>query len=91
MSSYNRSQRSSDWAIFSHRVNSHIENYAVPQYGDKGHDIASEKDAEFCVDAIKKYIARFGKNKREGQDKLDFLKIAHYAQMAHDSISSQKN
>jgi hypothetical protein len=86
MSSYNRSQRSSDWSVFSHKVNEHIENYTVPQYGDKGEDLASQKQAAYFLEQIEKYIRRFGKNKRDGQDRLDFLKIAHYAQLAHDSL-----
>ena len=81
-----KSERAKDWEKFSEEVKAHIDGYTVPQYGDKGEDIASEYSAEHCVAQIKKYAARFGKNSRPGQDMLDLKKIAHYSQMAHEVL-----
>ena len=77
-----KTKRGADWVVFAEEVLHHIDFYAVPQYGDKGNDMATEYTAEDCIRHIKRYAARFGKNARPGQDKLDLLKIAHYAQMA---------
>ena len=83
------SKRGEDWIDFQYKVLNHIDNYAVPQYGDKGNDIASEYSAKECNDAIKKYSARFGKNSRSGQQALDFLKMTHYAQMGYDALMKE--
>jgi hypothetical protein len=82
------SKRGEDWEKFSAEVLVHIETYTVPQYGDKGGDIASEYSAEHCINQVKKYAARFGKNSRPGQEKLDLLKMAHYIQMAANALES---
>lgn len=76
------SQRGEDWMGFAQAVYDHIEHYTVPQYGDKGADLASEYTLEQCMAQVRKYATRAGKNQREGQDALDLLKIAHYAQLA---------
>lgn len=80
------SQRGNEWMLFAGRVADHIDNYTVPQYGDKGQDLASTYTAEECMKQAQKYIQRFGKNQRPGQEQLDLLKAAHYIQMAHDLI-----
>lgn len=74
-------KREEDWIKFSTKVQDHIKNYTVNQYGDKGEDLASEYTAEHCLNQVKKYIARHGRNQREGQDELDLFKAAHYLQM----------
>jgi len=87
------SQRGRDWAEFSAQVADHIENYANVQYGDAGSDAASKYTAEYCLSQISKYILRHGKDVREGQSRLDILKIAHYAQFAlfaYDREAAQK-
>ena len=84
------SLKGEDWLDFSFTVASHIEHYAVPQYGDKGSDEVDEYTAEDCVKHIKRYIARHGKNSRPDQDELDMLKIAHYAQMTYTKLQEQK-
>lgn len=83
------SKRGSDWDDFHWETLRHIENYTVPQYGDRGDDIASEYTPDYCLSQVKKYIARFGTNSREGQEKLDLLKMAHYIQMAWTAIGEQ--
>jgi len=80
------SLRSDDWSVFSSTVVSHINNYTVPQYGDKGNDEADDFTPEECVKHIKRYAARHGKNQRDGQELLDLIKIAHYAQLAYTKI-----
>ena len=76
------SLRGRDWVEFAAEVFAHIEEYTTGQYGDKGNDLASEYTVYDCMHQIKKYTARHGRNLREGQDKLDLLKIAHYACIA---------
>jgi hypothetical protein len=74
---------------FSYAVKRHIDEYAVPQYGDEGSDLASSYDAEDCIKQANKYLARFGKNSRAGQEQLDLKKAAHYIQMAHDLLGNK--
>lgn len=81
-----KSKRGEDWNKFQGEVLNHIETYTVPQYGDKGADIASEYSTEYCLSQVKKYGARFGSNSRPGQEKLDLLKMAHYIQMAFEAL-----
>jgi hypothetical protein len=81
--------RGYDWEEFSEVVHEHIETYTIPQYGDKGEDIASEYSVEDCYRNMKRYLARAGKNSRDGQESLDLIKIAHYAQMAFTLIGEQ--
>ncbi|HLP80935.1 MAG TPA: hypothetical protein VK141_02940 [Nitrosomonas sp.] len=76
------SNRGQDWVVFSNIALNHIENYTIKQYGDKGVDLATEMSADDCIRQVKKYLARRGKNQREGQDQLDLIKAAHYIQMA---------
>lgn len=83
------SLRGDDWQAFSAAVLHHIEHYTVPQYGDKGSDLASEYTVEQCMQQVKKYAARAATNQREGQDVLDLLKIAHYVQMAYTIKTTQ--
>ncbi len=81
--------RAVEWADFSFLVLEHIEKYTVPQYGDKGEDQCSEFASSDFITQMKKYLNRYGKNSREGQDKLDLLKIAHYACMLHAKLSEE--
>lgn len=80
------SKRAFDWRDFSYKVEAHIEDYTVPQYGDKGSDQCTEFTVQDFQTQIKKYANRMGRNSRPGQDKLDLLKMAHYCQMLHDLI-----
>jgi hypothetical protein len=81
------SKRGQDWREFSDLVLQHIEGYTVPQYGDKGDDQASGWDIPQLIEQTKKYANRFGKNSREGQEIMDFMKGAHYLQMAATRFS----
>lgn len=40
------SERGKDWLAFSAKVLAHIEEYTVPQYGDKGEDLATTCNSE---------------------------------------------
>lgn len=82
------SKRGQDWVNFSAEVLKHIEGYAVPQYKDKGEDQCSTEftNADF-ITQMRKYLNRVGRNARPGQDRLDMLKICHYAQMLADRLS----
>lgn len=80
------SYRGSDFASFTFKVIDHIYNYTVPQYGDKGGDQCTNFTRQDFETQIKKYANRMGKNSRQGQDKLDLLKICHYCQMLYDLI-----
>jgi hypothetical protein len=84
------SRRSIEWTNFSAIVFSHIENYTVPQYGDKGHDQCSEFTEADFITQMKKYLNRYGKNSREGQQRLDLLKIAHYAGMLYTKLGEKE-
>lgn len=78
------SLRGQDWLKFSAEVLSHIEEYTVPQYGDKGNDRASNYTTEIIADHIGRYKDRMGSNARgQIEAKRDLVKIAHYASLAH--------
>lgn len=83
------SKRGDDWQEFAIEVHNHIEVYTVPQYGDKGNDLASDYTAQECINQAKKYLARHGRNARPEQDALDLLKCAHYIQLAHDAYTKE--
>jgi DNA-binding ferritin-like protein (Dps family) len=82
------SERGNDWLNFSDKMFNHIENYTVKQYGDKGNDQITHWEIGDCIKQIEKYFRRFGSNQRSGQDLLDLMKIAHYAQMAFDKMET---
>lgn len=79
-------ERGQEWVDFAKEVLKHIEEYTVPQYGDKGEDLCTEYTPEYCMSQVEKYAKRFGKNSREGQELLDVLKTAHYSQMTHTKM-----
>lgn len=84
------SQRGIAWRAFAEDVLFHIENYTVPQYGDTGNDQVSQYDTQACVRQAMKYMERFGRNMRPGEQFRDFLKAAHYIQLAAEKFSEQK-
>lgn len=85
------SKRGDDWMEFARKVHEHIENYTVPQYGDKGEDQASEWPPAMLLEQAKKYGNRFGRNQREGQEMLDFMKMAHYVQMTATKFDEERS
>lgn len=85
------SNRGKEWEYFSDKVLDHIDIYTVPQYGDYPEDQLTEWSAFECLLAVKKYIARYKKNSRPGQQELDFLKMAHYVAVAYFKYMEQTN
>lgn len=86
-----RSKKGAEWKEFAEIVLTHVDNYTVSQYGDTGNDGMDEYTQEDCIKAIKRYCARFGRNSRPGQDKLDMLKIAHYACFTYNKIKEKED
>jgi hypothetical protein len=82
-------QRTKDWNEFAGKVADHIENYTVPQYGDAPNDNVESWSAQDCIAQVQKYAARFGSNQRAGQEELDLMKIAHYAQLAMGKLKQK--
>jgi hypothetical protein len=81
------SMRGEEWMEFANEVLEHIENYTVPQYGDKGDDRASEYDLAVIAEHIGRYRDRIGSNARGSVEaRRDMIKIAHYASFGHDLI-----
>jgi len=78
------SEREQQWWRFAEEVATHLREYTVPQYGDVGEDEITNYTSKDCVEHIKRYVKRHGSQSREGQQVLDFLKIAHYAQCASE-------
>jgi len=78
--------RGAEFIKFAARVLAHVEHYTVPQYRDAPNDPISEWTAEDCVRSIQKRTNRFKRQAREGQDKLDLLKIAHEACVAYNKL-----
>ena len=79
-------KRSKEWWEFSKQVIDHIESYTVPQYGDKDEDQCTGFTESDFITQMKKYLNRYGKNARPGQQELDLVKIAHYAGMLHAKL-----
>jgi hypothetical protein len=77
------SKRGEEWARFAQLVLLHIDTYAVSQYGDEGDDIATSYTPEDALRNVDKYVQRYGRNQRGGEQARDFIKMAHYAQLAH--------
>ena len=83
------SQRCLAWSKFALDVSEHIEGYTVPQYGDKPNDNVESWTAEDCIKQVLKYLNRRGKSQRQGEEKLDLIKCAHYIQLAYDKIPDE--
>jgi len=84
------SERERQWIEFSERVLKHLREYTVPQYGDVGEDEITNYTVKDCVKQVEKYAKRYGSQSREGQQELDFIKIAHYAQCSWDKFIHKK-
>jgi len=76
------SKRGHAWVQFSDMVLRHIEDYTVPQYGDEGDDLADDYSEEDALRNVTKYLKRFGRNARPDEQARDFVKMAHYVQIA---------
>ena len=70
------------WMQFALAVLDHTDNYVVPQYGDEGQDLCGDWTEDECMREVERYVKRFKKNSRPGQQPRDMLKMCHYIQMA---------
>lgn len=78
------------WTVFSAFVIGHIRNYVVPQYGDDGTEPAKEYTMLDCVKQMERYITRLKNgSSRPEENARDLLKIAHWAQKAHDRLPKE--
>lgn len=77
-----KSRRGKMWQIFNDEMVTHIENYAVSQYGDFPDDQVTKWTEADLKKQIEKYLNRMdsGERGRIERDR-DLLKIAHYAQL----------
>lgn len=80
------SKRGEDWVLFAMAVLDHIENYVIPQYGDKGDDPYTHSSKKEMLNQVTKYAFRQDQNSREGQDEIDLFKMAHCSQLAHNKL-----
>lgn len=76
------SERVRQWREYSNRVEKHLNEYTVPQYGDVGEDAITEYTVKDCAKHVERYAKRYGTQSRDGQQELDFLKMGHYSQCA---------
>ena len=87
-----RFDRINDWKMFSEQMEQHITQYATPQYfnADTQTDQVGAWDSSTCIENMRRYINRAGKNLRGPKEALrDMLKIAHYAQFAYDKLKDE--
>lgn len=84
------SKRGLECLVFVDELFRHIEDYTVPQYGDKGADQCTGFTEAGFITQIKKYANRMERNSRGGQDQLDLLKIAHYCAMLWTKREEEK-
>lgn len=84
------SKRGRDWMEFAFKVLTHVETYTVPQYGDAPDDQITDWSVEDCLTAVKKRLARYGRNARPGQQEMDFMKMAHEIQIAAEKYDKSQ-
>ena len=82
------SKREEQWIDFAEAVTDHLRDYTVPQYGDVGDDEITGYSVGDCVTHLTRYAKRYGTQSRKGQQELDFMKIAHYAQCAWEKYNT---
>jgi len=85
------SERGNDWSCFADEVFTHIEEYTIPQYGDRPNDEMTNWSIEECLKDVSKRISRYGRQAREGQQLLDFKKMAHVIQIAALKYQEEQN
>lgn len=85
-----KSIRGVEWCLFSEAVLDHIDSYTTAQYGDKPNDQAEGWTPATCAEHCSRYGNRHGKNQREGQEMLDFKKIAHYSCLGYMKMKNNE-
>lgn len=84
--------RLGEWMKFSFQVSKHILKYCIPQYADDNEEMdeAGCWTSAQCIESIRRYVKRFGKNARGPKEALrDMLKIAHYACIAYFKLREE--
>ncbi|KFZ25612.1 MAG: hypothetical protein KQ78_02186 [Candidatus Izimaplasma bacterium HR2] len=84
-------EREKQWNEFSDLVAKHLRVYTTPQYGDVGEDEITNYTVETCIEQVRKYCKRYGSQSRDGQQELDFIKMAHYIQCAWEKHNNKIN
>lgn len=84
------SEREKQWQEFSDLVATHLREYTTPQYGDVGEDEITNYTVETCLEQVRKYCKRYDTQSRDGQQELDFIKMAHYTQCAWEKYNNKK-
>lgn len=56
----------------------HIDNYVAPRYGEYEWSELDKYTVEDCVKHAQRYLTRFGKSSRPGEEKRDIVKAIHY-------------
>lgn len=73
------SEKGKEWGAFSALVAEHIEEYAVPQYGDKPHDELEKFTEHDIAMNLWRYVKRIETGQRGPVEaQRDLIKIAHY-------------
>jgi hypothetical protein len=81
--------REKEWVDFAEKVQKHVTDYTVPQYGDFPNDQLTGWSFSDCITSIKRYANRASTNSRGIEEtKRDMLKIAHYACVALSKLES---
>jgi hypothetical protein len=85
--------RVKEWTDFNNKVILHIKNYAIPQYkNEDGDDQIRGFSSADCVQNMKRYLNRYPINARGEMETLrDFIKLAHYAQLAYDIFRKERD
>lgn len=78
------------WFLFQEKVDEHIRQYVIPQYGDFPDDIVEGFTVEKIQAKLEAYVRRIGKSARGKEDAFrDCLKIAHYACYLHSILTTR--
>lgn len=86
------SKKAEEFAKFSVEVLKHIEEYAVPQYGDYPNDLIKETSIDDIVHDMQRYLHRMKTNARGAKEvERDFLKLAHYSCIAYYKLKEQED
>lgn len=81
--------RGENWLKVSERVLRHIEEYAVPQYGDAPNDAIEGWAIEECFKQTERYLSRRNTSMRPKEKALDILKSIHYLSLALEKIEKE--
>lgn len=83
-------KRAKNFQAFARRVVEHIDNYAVPQYGDAPHDSVETWTSGDCYRQVERYLKRRNTAVRQGEQRLDIMKMVHYLQLADEKLQREE-